>query len=70
MSHYMIATWFGKSPVLTVEGSIIDFCLRNTLGDAGSLNSGGAGDKGADDAVIVAIFIERENVALPPARLR
>jgi hypothetical protein len=57
-------------PVPAVEGPIIDFCLRNTLGDAGSLNSGGAGDEGADDAVIVAILVVRENVALLPTRLR
>ena len=63
-------SWFGKSPVPAVEGSIIDFCLRNTLGDAGSLDSGGAGDEGADDAVIVAILVVRENVALLPTRLR
>jgi hypothetical protein len=57
-------------PVPAVEGSIIDFCLWNALGDAGSLNSGGAGDEGADDAVIVAILVVRENVALLPTRLR
>lgn len=57
-------------PVPAVEGPIIDFCLGNTLGDAGSLNSGGAGDEGADDAVIVAILVVRENVALLPTRLR
>ena len=73
MLHYMIASlssWFGKSPVPAVEGSIIDFCLRNTLGDAGALNSGAAGDESADDAVIVAILVVREDVALFPARLR
>ena len=62
-------SWFGKSPVPAVEGSIVDFCLGNTLCDAGVLNSGAAGNESADDAMIVAIFVVRENVALFPARL-
>ena len=40
------------------------------MGYGGALNSSSAGDEGPDDAVVVAIFVGWENVALFPARLR
>ena len=67
---YGFHSFLEKSPVFAVERSIIDFCLWNTLRDSGSLNSGVAGDIGADDPVIVAIFVFWENVAFLPTRLR
>ena len=65
----------GKSPVPAVERSIVDFCLRHALGDvvdAGHQHhvGGVAGDEGADDSGVVAIFVRWENVAFSAARLR